>query len=92
MKAWQLQGFGLDNFVLNDIPEPEVGPGEALLRISSVSLNFRDKLLCDGLYNPILVFPMTQAADAVGKIVALDPAQPDSRSAIELSRTIAPAG
>jgi NADPH:quinone reductase-like Zn-dependent oxidoreductase len=48
MKAWQLQGFGLNNLVLNDIPQPEVGPGEALMRISSVSLNFRDKLLCNG--------------------------------------------
>lgn len=73
MKAWQLQGFGLDNLVLNDIPQPEPGPGEALLRIFSVSLNFRDKLLCDGLYNPQLVFPVTQVADAVGEIVALGP-------------------
>jgi len=73
MKAWQLRGFGLDNLVLHEIPQPEPGPGEALIRISSVALNFRDSLLCDGLYNPQLLFPMTQAADAVGEIVALGP-------------------
>jgi NADPH:quinone reductase-like Zn-dependent oxidoreductase len=73
MKAWQLQAFGRENLVLNDIPQPTPGPGEALLRVSSVSLNYRDKLLYDGTYNPHLQFPMTQVADAVGEIVALGP-------------------
>jgi NADPH:quinone reductase-like Zn-dependent oxidoreductase len=73
MKAWQLQAFGRENLVLNDIPQPTPGPGEALIRLSSVSLNYRDKLLCDGTYNPHLEFPMTQVADAVGEIVALGP-------------------
>ena len=73
MKAWQLTGFGLDHLVLNDIPQPEPGPGEVLIRISAVSLNYRDKLLCDGTYNPHLQFPITQVADAVGEVVALGP-------------------
>jgi NADPH:quinone reductase-like Zn-dependent oxidoreductase len=73
MKAWQLQAFGRENLVLNDIPQPTPGPGEALVRISSVSLNYRDKLLYDGNYNPHLEFPITQVADAVGEIVALGP-------------------
>jgi len=71
MKAWQLKAFGRENLVLNDVPEPKPGTGEALVRISSVSLNYRDKLLYDGNYNPHLEFPMTQVADAVGAIVAL---------------------
>lgn len=71
MKAWQLQAFGRENLVLNDIPQPTPGPGEALVRISSVALNYRDKLLYDGTYNPHLEFPITQVADAVGEIVAL---------------------
>ena len=73
MKAWQLKAFGRENLVLNDVPDPKPGPGEALVRISSVSLNYRDKLLYDGNYNPHLEFPMTQVADAVGEIVALGP-------------------
>jgi NADPH:quinone reductase-like Zn-dependent oxidoreductase len=71
MKAWQLQAFGRENLALNDIPEPTPGPGEAIVRISSVSLNYRDKLLYDGTYNPHLQFPITQVADAVGEVVAL---------------------
>jgi NADPH:quinone reductase-like Zn-dependent oxidoreductase len=73
MKAWQLQAFGRENLVLNDVPEPLPGPGEVLIRISSVSLNYRDKLLYDGNYNPQLQFPITQVADAVGEIVSLGP-------------------
>jgi NADPH:quinone reductase-like Zn-dependent oxidoreductase len=73
MKAWQLQAFGRENLVLNDVPQPTPGPGEALIRISSVSLNYRDKLLYDGTYNPHLQFPITQVADAVGEVVALGP-------------------
>src|SRR4051794_13211696 len=71
MKAWQLQAFGRENLVLNDVPQPTPGPGEALVRISSVALNYRDKLLYDGTYNPHLEFPITQVSDAVGEIVAL---------------------
>jgi NADPH:quinone reductase-like Zn-dependent oxidoreductase len=73
MKAWQLTGFGLDHLVLNDVPQPTPGPGEVLIRISAVSLNYRDKLLYDGNYNPKLKFPITQVADAVGEVVALGP-------------------
>ena len=73
MKAWQLQAFGRENLALNDVPQPTPGPGEALVRISSVSLNYRDKLLYDGTYNPHLQFPITQVSDAVGEVVALGP-------------------
>src|SRR5437762_12886187 len=73
MKAWQLRAFGRENLALNDVPEPTPGPGEALVRIASVSLNYRDKLLYDGDYNPHLEFPITQVADAVGEVVALGP-------------------
>jgi NADPH:quinone reductase-like Zn-dependent oxidoreductase len=73
MKAWQLQAFGRENLRLNEVPQPTPGPGEVLVRISSVSLNYRDKLLYDGLYNPHLEFPITQVADAVGEVVALGP-------------------
>ena len=73
MKAWQLQAFGRENLRLNEVPQATPGPGEVLVRISSVALNYRDKLLYDGLYNPHLDFPITQVADAVGEIVALGP-------------------
>jgi NADPH:quinone reductase-like Zn-dependent oxidoreductase len=70
MKAWQLHGLGIENLrVTTGLPVPQPGPHEVLLRISAVSLNYRDKLVVEGLYNPSLRFPMTQVADAVGEVV-----------------------
>jgi NADPH:quinone reductase-like Zn-dependent oxidoreductase len=73
MKAWQLTAFGPENLKLNDIPQPTPGPGEALVRISAVSLNYRDKLIYDGNYNPSMQFPITQVADSVGEVVTVGP-------------------
>lgn len=69
MKAWELRGVGRENLVLTDKPVPLVGPTDVLVRVGAVSLNYRDKLLVEGLYNPNLRFPIIQVADAVGEVV-----------------------
>jgi NADPH:quinone reductase-like Zn-dependent oxidoreductase len=69
MKVWELRGFGRENLKLADKPVPKPGPREVLVRVSAVSLNYRDKLIVEGLYNPNLSFPVTQVADAVGEVV-----------------------
>jgi NADPH:quinone reductase-like Zn-dependent oxidoreductase len=69
MRAWELRGFGRENLVLTDKPVPQPGPTDVLVRVSAVSLNYRDKLVAEGQYNPGMSFPMTQVADAVGEIV-----------------------
>ena len=71
MKAWELHGFGRGNLVLTDKPIPEPSPTEVLVRVGAVSLNYRDKLLVEGFYNPGMRFPMTQVADAVGQVVEI---------------------
>jgi NADPH:quinone reductase-like Zn-dependent oxidoreductase len=71
MRAWRLKGFGLENLALADIPIPEPAAHEVLIRVNAVSLNYRDKLLVEGLYNPEVRFPMTQVADAVGEVVQI---------------------
>jgi NADPH:quinone reductase-like Zn-dependent oxidoreductase len=69
MKAWELRGFGRENLVVTDKPVPKPGHSEVLIRVSAVSLNYRDRLIVEGIYNPDLVFPITQVADTVGEIV-----------------------
>ena len=69
MKAWELRGFGRENLVRTDIPVPKPGHSEILIRVSAVSLNYRDRLIVEGIYNPDLVFPIIQVADTVGEIV-----------------------
>ena len=69
MKAWELNGLGRENLRLAEKSEPKPKPNEVLLRMSAVSLNYRDKLVAEGLYNPNLNFPIIQVADGVGEVV-----------------------
>ena len=69
MRAWQLFGFGRENLKCVEVPVPKPGPLEILIRVHAVSLNYRDKLVAEGLYNPHVAFPMTQVADTAGEVV-----------------------
>jgi NADPH:quinone reductase-like Zn-dependent oxidoreductase len=69
MKAWELRGFGRDNLKLTDKPVPQPGPTDVLVRVSAVALNYRDKLILQGQYNPGMSLPVTQVADAAGEVV-----------------------
>ena len=71
MKAWELHGFGREHLTLTDKPVPQAGPTEVLVQVSAVSLNYRDKLIVEGFYNPGMSFPLTQVADAVGQVVGV---------------------
>ena len=52
MRAWTLDAFGLENLNLREVPTPTPGPHELLIKVSAVSLNYRDKALVDGIYAP----------------------------------------
>ncbi len=69
MKAWVLKGFGLDNLKMVDVPVQDPSPLDVVVRVNAVSLNYRDKLLVEGLYNPELRFPITQVADTAGEVI-----------------------
>jgi NADPH:quinone reductase-like Zn-dependent oxidoreductase len=70
MKVWQLKGFGLDNLKLENIAVPTPGKNEVLIKVGAVSLNFRDKAIVDGIYEPDMVpNPLTPVSDASGTIV-----------------------
>lgn len=72
MKAWLLKDFGLDNLLVGEVATPTPKAGELLVRVSAVSLNFRDKAIVDGIYEPHLVpKPLIPVSDAVGEVVAV---------------------
>lgn len=74
MKAWQLKDFGLENLALGEAPTPTPKAGEVLIRVAAVSLNFRDKAIVEGFYQPHLVpRPLIPVSDAVGTVVAVGP-------------------
>lgn len=71
MKAWTLKDFGLDNLTLTDVPTPEPGPRQLLAEVSAVSLNFRDKAIAEGLYEPErMPRGLIPVSDVVGRVVA----------------------
>jgi NADPH:quinone reductase-like Zn-dependent oxidoreductase len=72
MRAWLLKDFGLENLELGDVPTPTPLPGELLIKVGAVSLNFRDKAIVDGIYEPHLVPKnLIPVSDAAGTVVAV---------------------
>jgi NADPH:quinone reductase-like Zn-dependent oxidoreductase len=71
MKRWQMDGLGRDRLSLKDVPAPSPGPGEALVKVAAVSLNYRDKLVIDSGMGLDLAFPFTPASDLAGAVAAL---------------------
>jgi NADPH:quinone reductase-like Zn-dependent oxidoreductase len=72
MKAWLLDDFGLDNLRLGEAQTPTPREDEVLIKVSAVSLNFRDKAIVDGIYEPQMIpKPLIPVSDAVGVVVAI---------------------
>jgi NADPH:quinone reductase-like Zn-dependent oxidoreductase len=72
MKAWLLEDFGLDNLKLGETQTPTPKENEVLIKVSAVSLNFRDKAIVDGIYEPEMIpKPLIPVSDAVGVVVAV---------------------
>jgi NADPH:quinone reductase-like Zn-dependent oxidoreductase len=71
MFAWQIMSFGIDSLQLAERPMPKPGPGEVLIRIRAVSLNYRDLMMVKGLYNPRLKLPRVPCSDGAGEVEAV---------------------
>ncbi|MEL6473197.1 MAG: NADPH:quinone oxidoreductase family protein [Pseudomonadota bacterium] len=61
----------LSGVEVKDVPPPEPGPGEVLIRLRATSVNFPDILLCQGKYQLKLDPPFTPGMDMAGEIAAL---------------------
>lgn len=71
MKAWQLEDAkGIDSYVMNDVPEPEPGPGEVRVDLRCSGINHLDIWVSMGLPAPH-GFPHTTGADGAGVIDAV---------------------
>jgi NADPH:quinone reductase-like Zn-dependent oxidoreductase len=71
MKVYRLHELGgPDGLKAEDIPDPVPGPGEVLIRLRAVSLNFRDLLMIKGAYNPKIKLPFVPVSDGAGEVSA----------------------
>jgi len=71
MWRWELDQFGRDNLRLVEAAVPTPGPKEVLVRVSAVSLNYRDKLIIEHGMGLDPAMPFTPASDMAGTVVAL---------------------
>jgi NADPH2:quinone reductase len=70
MKAIRVEEYGgADRFVYQDVDKPELKPGEALVKIEAIGVNYIDVYHRTGLYPVPLPFtPGTEAAGTVEKV------------------------
>ena len=72
MKVVQIEGgFGLDHLKVAERPDPTPGPGEVVVRMKAVSLNFRDLLTVTGLYGGQPKLPLVPFSDGAGVVEAV---------------------
>ena len=71
MRAWQISAFGIDSLEFVERPTPAPGPGEVLVGVRAVSLNYRDLRMIKGTYNPKLKLPRIPCSDGAGEVVAV---------------------
>lgn len=69
---------------------PQPGPGEVLVRVGAVSLNYRDKMVIEGNMPLPLTFPFTPGSDLAGRVAALGTGAGRFREGDRVISTFAP--
>jgi NADPH:quinone reductase-like Zn-dependent oxidoreductase len=74
MKAWVIaDNFGIENLRIVERPEPQPGPGQIVVAVRAVSLNYRDLLVTRGVYNSRMPLPRIPCSDGAGEVTAIGP-------------------
>lgn len=71
MQRWEMDAIGRERLTLKKVPIPEPKPGEVLVKVAAVSLNYRDKLMIESGMGMPLAFPFTPASDLAGVVQAV---------------------
>jgi zinc-binding alcohol dehydrogenase/oxidoreductase len=69
MKAAQLVALK-QPVVLNEVPAPTAGPGQAVVQLKAAALNHRDVWIQQGLY-PGIALPVTPGSDGAGVVTSV---------------------
>jgi NADPH:quinone reductase-like Zn-dependent oxidoreductase len=71
MKTAVIQSWGLDHLVVTERDTPSVGAEEVRVKIAFASLNYRDLLMAQGMYNPRQKLPLIPCSDGAGVVDAV---------------------
>lgn len=73
-REWRIEGrFGLDRLRERERELSPPGPGEVLVAVRAVSLNYRDLLVIRGEYDPRIALPHVPCSDCAGEVIAIGP-------------------
>ena len=71
MRRWTLSEYGQSALSLETVAIPQPAPGEVLVKVAAVSLNYRDLIIIEsGLYEQ-LSFPFVPGGEMAGTVVAV---------------------
>ncbi|GGP20194.1 alcohol dehydrogenase [Silvimonas iriomotensis] len=68
-----MAGFGREQLQLVDVPVPQPGPHEVLVKVAAVSVNFRDHLTVENGMGAALAFPFVPGSDMAGTVAQVGP-------------------
>src|SRR5690348_11791187 len=72
MRAWLMGGYdGVDALRMSEVPDPEPGPGQILVRVKFAALNPADAFLARGMYPAHPPLPHILGRDGVGEVIAV---------------------
>ena len=72
MRAWLMDSYdGVGKLRLDEVPDPQPGPGQVVLKIMYAGLNPADAFLAQGQYPAKPKFPHILGRDGVGEVLAL---------------------
>jgi NADPH:quinone reductase len=73
MRAWQVRELGepRDVLTLAEVPDPEPGPGQVLVRVLGAAANFPDVLMCRGQYQVRPPLPFTPGVELCGEVMTV---------------------
>ncbi len=72
MKAVLCRAFGPPSgLTLEEVPAPEPGPGEVLIRVEACSVNFPDTLIIQGRYQTRPPLPFSPGGEVAGAVAGL---------------------
>jgi NADPH:quinone reductase-like Zn-dependent oxidoreductase len=79
MKAFVVERYGKDGLRATEVPEPEVGDGDVLVKVSAAGINPLDKMVRNGEFKRLLKYktPFVLGHDVAGMVTRVGPAVRD---------------